>query len=248
MEQIRRRLTDLSPIEEGLDALDDLRQSLVMSSDEVFWLAMRRSLSAFLQSPTKGYLESMLAYGRWYSLAPGLLKALRGAASNPSAIILVATFMASMILIKLLVPLQTWQDTSPSKLPHNALCQMRQWVYAIDQTVPDNMRKTIDWAKSIMELLPLPSTEDSETTFSPPLSLEAKIDMLQNMEKKAHMVLGDVVRLGSELTSWFEDFVYHMSSKRTSAVYGCRVRPKDSLTTRRQSALEILLPDAKGKG
>jgi Fungal Zn(2)-Cys(6) binuclear cluster domain/Fungal specific transcription factor domain len=217
LEHIERQMTDFTLIHQGLQALTDISSSLEITKESKFLQALRTTLSSFVRSPVQGYLESMLSYGHWYRLGEGLLVALRGTSSNPTTVVLIAAFLANMVLIKVLIPLQTWPPSMSNKLPFKTLQEMEQWVDAINASVPEHIQQYLSWPKSIFGLLPTSQIQQNASVRS----FDAKVDILRNMELKAHMLLGDILRLGSELTSWFEDFVYSRSrqcaSNRTPA-------------------------------
>ena len=204
LEEIQSKMSDFSLIEQGLQALE--RASLMeMTTDVVHWKAMHDTFVAFRKSPIQGYRISMLSFGKWYDLANGLLQALSDP-ENTSAVVLLAIFSAAnMVLINLLVPLQVWPSGSTDNMPSKTLRQLSEWLEAVEHTLPDSMSQYLDWPKTIMEMISTYISHEAATTIDS--NLDTKIDMLLNRKTKAHMILGDIVGLSSELTSWFETFL-----------------------------------------
>jgi hypothetical protein len=244
----------------GLQALQDIEDELPVTSDMRFLLAMRSTLELFLTDPVEGYLNSITSYGHWYTIASGLLDAIR-TSTSATGVVLIATFFANMVLIKLLIPLQLWPDPQAHRLPTSTLQQMTDWVTAMEIALPDSVSHHLQWARMIVDMIPRPSAkprkpitiydawtraiQDGRATIrsSSPLPIDQKVDVLLNLKVKAHMLVGDIVRLGSELTSWFEDYLV-TNYRRSSISKSATNPPQQSSAVKRSIPAEVSVTDA----
>jgi hypothetical protein len=166
-----------------------------------------------------------------------------------------------MVLIKLLIPLQLWPDPQAHRLPISTLQQMTDWVTAMEIALPDSVSHHLQWARMIVDMIPRPSAkprkpitiydawtraiQDGRATIrsSSPLPIDQKVDVLLNLKVKAHMLVGDIVRLGSELTSWFEDYLV-TNYRRSSISKSATNAPQQSSAVKRSIPAEVSVTDA----
>ena len=187
----------------GLDLLDEMEAAARQTGCHDFWFACRSMAALFMQSPSAAWMSSLHAYSRWYLMSPGVIKALK-MPQDYTAMILVAVFLANMVFSDVLVPYHLWPDHigATSKLPVMTLQHTAQWIEAMYQTVPDCAQAKMTRSKIMIELFPqLPPLRDSET------QMKSKMDVLEHISERAHMLVGSVLRLGSDLTEWFENLL-----------------------------------------
>ena len=207
--------SDLLFIGSGISLLENIQEASAASTCYPFWQAQMKMSQQFYHSPRLAVISSFNSFSNWFSLSPGLLSALRKP-SDSLGIILIALFLANMTLCKVLMPLRMWPETakSPLGLPIRSLQQTEQWIEAIYRTVPESEQGQLTRPRIMMRMFPYTSLfvrdEGAENR---------KLEILQDLENKAHMVVGDILRLGSDLTTWFEKTLTaeYRAQKMTSA-------------------------------
>lgn len=234
LQHIEAKLQDshMALVKTGLESLHEIQQARALSDAYPFWKACVVTLEHFISSPVEGYTFSITRYSAWYHLAGEMLKALRHQ-NNWTVFAIVATFMANMILLKVVIPLHTWPE-GKRRLPFGTLRRMLHWIEVIDKYVEEPHRRYVAWARHIATLVPelppethydhsRPKLGSSRTdllddlparlvflSFQPSIFLsQAYPDSLITVSS-AHMILGEILRLGSEVTAWFEEFVSDM--------------------------------------
>ncbi|KEF60601.1 uncharacterized protein A1O9_02162 [Exophiala aquamarina CBS 119918] len=194
-------------VKSGLETLREIQASKGLTDEHLFWKACYVTLDQFCSSPVEGYSFSIMRYSMWYHLAGGMLKALRGP-DNGTVLVLIASFMSNMILLKVLIPFQIWPDAH-DRLPMCTLRRMVHCIEVIDEHIGESDGRYVAWAKQVVRLLSEVVPEIQHDELSPKLR-SSKIAILRDLQTSAHMFLGDVLRLGSEVTAWFEEFVSDM--------------------------------------
>lgn len=139
-------------VKSGLETLKDIQASSVLSDELLFWKACAVTLEHFASSPLEGYTFSIIRYSAWYYLAGGMLNALRRQ-DNWTVLVLIASFLANMILLKVLIPLQIWPE-GRDRLPICTLRRMLRLIEAIDEHVEESHRRHLAWAKQVVQLVP----------------------------------------------------------------------------------------------
>ncbi|KAK5052131.1 hypothetical protein LTR84_002935 [Exophiala bonariae] len=216
-------------VKTGLECLQEIQETTTLSEELLFFKACFVTLEQFYMSPVEGYTFSITRYSAWYRLAGGMLEALRDP-DNWTVLVLVASFMANMILLKVLIPIHAWPD-GKDRLPFCTLRRMMLWIEAIDEHVEKSRRRHITWARDIVSLVPMaaPQVHYNDSRVDQGAS---RIDLLHELPSSAHMVLGEVLRLGSEVTAWFEEFVsdmYQTSQKVIQPTGGIHAIPAPSM-------------------
>jgi len=137
-------------VQSGLDALRDVQASRVLDDEHLFWKACYVTLDQFCSSPVDGYSFSIMRYGMWFHLVGGMLKGLRRP-DNGTLLVLIASFMSNMILLKVLIPLQVWPEAR-GRLPMFTLCRMAQCIEVIDEHISEADRQYVVWAKQVIRV------------------------------------------------------------------------------------------------
>lgn len=141
-------------VKTGIQCLQEIQASTALSEELLFFKACFVTLEQFYQSPVEGYTFSISRYSAWYHLADGMLKALRDP-HNWTILVLIASFMANMILLKVLIPLHTWPN-GKDRLPFGTLRRMMHWIESIDELVEKSHRRHVAWAREVVKLVPEP--------------------------------------------------------------------------------------------
>lgn len=232
-------------VKSGLETLQDVQASKSLSDEQMFWKACYVTLDQFCSSPVEGYSFSIMRYGMWYHLAGGMLKALRGP-DNGTVLILIALFMSNMILLKVLIPFQIWPeardrlpictlwrmlhcieliDEHVDESDRRHVAWAKQVVRVLSELAPEvqhdelNPKLKLSKAAILHDLhtrLVLLFLFLFTSRFALHSTKKSYPDFFDFSFPSAHMFLGDVLRLGSEVTAWFEEFVSNMMHYQTS--------------------------------
>jgi hypothetical protein len=181
VQHIQANLQDshMALVKSGLESLRAIQASTVLSDELLFWKACALTLEQFASSPLEGYNFSITRYGAWYYLVGGMLNALRRQ-DNWTVLVLIASFLANMILLKVLIPLQIWPG-GRDRLPICTLRRMLHLIEVIDEHVEEQYRRHLAWAKQVVQLVPElpPETFYHRSKSMPRSSKTAILDDLQ---------------------------------------------------------------------
>lgn len=194
--------TDLIFIQSGIQLLNDLQPAAAASVCYPFWHALNMTSTQFCEWPRQAYISSFKSFGKWFFLSPVLLSALRKPSDSSLAVIFIAIFLANMTLCHVLIPMRMWAETAecPHGPPWKTLQQIAQWIEAIYQTVPEAEQGKLTRPKIIVEMFP-----DTPAIVRDKAAEEWKVEILNDLGNKAHMIVGDILRLGSDVSTWFEE-------------------------------------------
>lgn len=129
-----------------------IEKATILSADRPFWKALTMTLIQFSSSPVEAYVHSILRYSAWYDLAGGLLTTLQQH-DNWTALVLIASYLANVILLKVLIPLQIWPESN-HRLPVFTLRYMTHWIEAVVEHVNEPHRRHVAWANYVVKLIP----------------------------------------------------------------------------------------------
>jgi hypothetical protein len=177
----------VSLIRAGAESLSSIEQATILSADRPFWKALTMTLIQFSSTPVEGYVHSIQRYGAWYDLARGLLTTLQQR-DNWTALVLVASYLANAILLKVLIPLHIWPESN-HRFPVLTLRYMTHWIEAIYEHVNEPHRRHVAWAKHVVQRIPeLPTETRSKAK---PMSKSSKGVILDHLQTRS-VTLQDV--------------------------------------------------------
>ncbi|KPI38229.1 uncharacterized protein AB675_983 [Cyphellophora attinorum] len=174
-----------------------------------FALAIDRCLAKFQYSPAEAYTESLANFSQWYHLALGIVDCLRSPTEAVYVVVLQGILTANMIWMKVLIPLILWprrsEKTNP--FPRKALFEGSCWVESIAEWVPLQYQHLLSWSIRVIDAIPkklMNTSTCNSSVHSRAANVSAKLETLHNIHNHAHKMLGSILRLASELVSWFE--------------------------------------------
>lgn len=236
-----QQLAILPSVEPALRTLIDLEDYINSSKAKPFAEAISRTLMKFSHSPAEAYIESLNHFDGWYHLALGVIDSLHNPDQATSAIVLELILLANMVWLKLLIPLQIWPrlhiKSTDNPIPSKALVEIAHWVEATAQFLPSEHQIFMEWPSGVVDAIPWATLQvglPSETVTA--ASVAAKLEILRDINSQAHVMLGWILRLASELASWFEGHVVANasdghSSRKMERSYGAVPVPFGQLGT-----------------
>lgn len=145
-----QRMPQVSPILvfEGLEALDNIQQYLINSSELGFYAAMRGVFTALQRDIPGGYINFVKIYAVWYNLSHEDFTAFLEP-SNITAQLLLAFFIGLQLLM---VPLASYEWPQRSGLaPEQTLTGIFGWFKEISKRTPDSLQHHLEWTRSIVD-------------------------------------------------------------------------------------------------
>lgn len=171
-----------------------------------FAMAISRTLSKFQHSPAEAYTESLANFSQWYYLAMGIVDTLRHPTEAIYTVLLQGILTANMIWMKVLIPLILWprRNEKNNPFPSKALFEASCWIEAIAEWVPLEYQHILSWSMRVVEAVPAKLMRFDARSPNRAACVSAKLAILYNISQHAHKMLGSILRLASELVSWFE--------------------------------------------
>ena len=202
------RLRTIPTPDLALDLLHELMPLVRTSSAFPFAQAVEQCMTKLQHEPVEAYIDSLINFSQWYHLALGIVGSLREPNEAAHIVVLEGMLLANMIWMKVLIPLILWprrsEKTNP--FPGKALLEASFWIEAIAGWVPLDYQHLMAWSVRVTEAIPhnLLKITYNKHTINRARSVAGKLDILYRIDSQAHTMLASVLRIASELASWFE--------------------------------------------
>ena len=192
-------------INEAIDACTELQANTTERADNEYVAAIRLILTSVGQNLAFGLIVDIDIYALWYHLGEAYMKVFIRQ-DSPISKIMLSYLMAIRLLIHVVLPWRWWPETVLAMPPGQLVPDTIQVIEVCDSFIPEELQHLMEWPRQTIARIP-DVLKEFEATETLRFSRELQTYYLQTAERNAHVLLGDVMRLCTCLTGWFEELL-----------------------------------------